>query len=105
MNRSSASSATATSTCASPPRPSWRAGGAAPPPSAEPSLARLFELVDELVGLAADRLVEHDDGVIVRRVGEQLALADKGEARGRHLLFHDRRIDAVERVGIAQPRS
>src|SRR5437899_8556120 len=68
-------------------------------------LLGLAELVDELVGVAADRLVEDDLLVVVGGVAQHVALAFEDKARIGHLLLDDRRVDAVQGVGVAQARS
>src|SRR4051812_10881665 len=68
-------------------------------------LLGLAELVDELVGVAADRLVEHHLLVVVGRIAQHIALALVDEARRSHLLADDRRVDAVQGVGVAHARA
>src|SRR5665213_2698532 len=63
-------------------------------------LGRLTELVDELVGVAADGFIEHQSGARVGRVAQKIALAREHKAGGGHFLLHLRRVDAVSGVGV-----
>src|SRR5947207_2417157 len=68
-------------------------------------LLGLAELVDELVGVAPDGLVEAQLLVVVGWVTQHVALALVDEAGVCHLLLHGGWIDAVQGVGVAQPRA
>src|SRR5437660_300520 len=68
-------------------------------------LLGLAGLVDELVGVAADRLVEDDLLVVVGGVAQHVALAFEDKARIGHLLLDDRRVDAVQGVAVARARN
>src|SRR5690606_30587335 len=57
---------------------------------------RLAEAIDELVGLAPDRLVEDVQAVVVGGVGDGRALAVKDEAGGLDLLAKLGALDAVQ---------
>src|SRR3954469_10782971 len=72
-------------------------------PTRGPVSARFAELVDELIGMAADRGIEHLQAVIVSRVAQRLALADELESGGNHLCLDRCRLDPVERVGGGDP--
>src|SRR5262249_14429159 len=74
--------------------------------AAWPSLPlRLSEAIDDLVGVAADRLVEHHLLVVVGRIAQHLALALEDEAGVGHLLLDDGRVDPVQGVGVAHARA
>ena len=64
---------------------------------------RLAELVRELVGVTADGVVEDLQHVRVLRIAQHVALADVFESGRLDLLPDDRRIDAMQRLGVAQP--
>src|ERR1700733_3413546 len=61
--------------------------------------SRFAELQDELVGVSANRLVEHLGRAGVRRIGENRALGVELEARGFDLSAHGRRLDAMQGLG------
>src|SRR6476619_6180173 len=63
-------------------------------------LLRLAELVRELVGVSADGVVEHDLLVVVLGNAQHVALAHVFEPGRLDLFLHERRIDAVQRVGF-----
>src|SRR6202451_2518093 len=60
---------------------------------------RLAELQDELVGVSANRLVEHFGRAGVRRIGENRTLGVELEARGFDLSAHGRGLDAMQGLG------
>jgi len=65
-------------------------------PGRQPSsLLRFAELQDELVGVSANRLVEHFGRAGVRRIGENRTLGVELEARGFDLSAHGRGLDAM----------
>jgi hypothetical protein len=59
------------------------------------SLLGFAELQDELVGVPANRLVEHIGRAGVRRIGENRTLGIELEARGFDLSAHGRGLDAM----------
>src|SRR5580658_1716127 len=63
------------------------------------SLLRFAELQDELVGVPANRLVEHFGRAGVRRIGENRTLGVELEARGFDLSAHGRGLDAMQGLG------
>src|SRR5438874_7898985 len=69
-------------------------------PGRQPSsLLRFAELQDELVGVSANRLVEHFGRAGVRRIGENRTLGVELEARGFGLSAHGRGLDAMQGLG------
>src|ERR1700683_4362415 len=69
-------------------------------PGSQPSsLLRLAELQDELVGVSANRLVEHFSRAGVRRIGENRTLRVELEARGFDLSAHGRGLDTMQGLG------
>src|ERR1700691_4580182 len=67
--------------------------------SLQSSLLRFAELQDELVGVSANRLVEHLGRAGVRRIGENRALGVELETRGFDLSAHGRGLDAMQGLG------
>src|SRR5581483_8482811 len=67
--------------------------------------AGLPEPVNELIRVAADRLVEHLGGMRVVRIAQRVARAVELEARGFHFLLHQHGIYAMQRVGIRRART
>ena len=65
------------------------------PGEAATSLLRFAELQDELVGVTANRLVEHFGRAGVRRIGENRTLGVELESRGFDLSAHGRGLDAM----------
>src|SRR3984885_10368576 len=72
---------------------------AVPAANAQSSLPRSAELQDELVGVSANRLVEHFGRAGVRRIGENRTLGVELEARGFDLSAHGRGLDAMQGLG------
>src|SRR5580658_1053103 len=69
-------------------------------PGRQPSsLLGFAELQDELVGVSANRLVEHFGRAGVRRIGEHRTLGVELEARGFDLSAHGRGFDAMQGLG------
>src|SRR6185312_71839 len=63
------------------------------------SLLGFAELQDELVGVSANRLIEHFGRAGVRRIGEVRTLGVELEARGFDLPAHGRGFDAMQGLG------
>src|ERR1700733_11280804 len=61
--------------------------------------SRFAELQDELVGVSANRLVEHLGRAGVRRIGENRTLGVELEPRGFDLSAHGRGLDAMQSLG------
>jgi hypothetical protein len=61
--------------------------------------SRFAELQDDLVGVPANRLVEHFCRAGVRRIGENRTLGVELEARGFDLSAHGRGLDAMQGLG------
>src|SRR5271163_4554624 len=62
-------------------------------------LLRFSKFEDELIRLAANRLVEHLGRAGVRRIGENRTLGVELEARGFDLSAHGRGLDAMQGLG------
>src|SRR5271165_6457282 len=71
----------------------------ASPGRRQSSSHRLAELQDELVGVSANRLVEHLGRAWVRRIGENRTLGVELEPRGFDLSAHGRGLDAMQGLG------
>ena len=63
------------------------------------SLRRFAEFQDELVGVSANRRVEHSGRAGVRRIGENRALGVEFESRSFNLPAHGGRLDAMQGLG------
>src|ERR1700733_8985605 len=61
--------------------------------------SRFAELQDELIGVSANRLVEHFGRAGVRRIGENRTLGVELESRGFDLSAHGRGLDAMQGLG------
>src|SRR6185312_14362804 len=85
-------------------RPSMPAPIAPTPRKAicDTGLLRFPELQKELVGVPADRRVEHGQGVVVGRVAQDVAFARQLEAGALHLPLDHRLVDPVQLVGRLQ---
>src|ERR1700722_5785397 len=62
-------------------------------------LPGFLELQQELVGVAADGRVEHQQGAVVGRIAQDVAFADQLEAGALDLLLDPRLVDPVQLVG------
>src|SRR5271165_1588944 len=71
----------------------------ASPGRRQSSSHRLAELQDELVGVSANRLVEHLGRAWVRRIGENRTLGVELEPRGFDLAAHGRGLDTMQGLG------
>src|SRR3984957_17549852 len=68
-------------------------------------LSALYEPISEAIGLALDRGIEHLDGVRIILVREHGAFRIQYEAGRLHLLANIRRLDPMQRLGVARARS
>src|ERR1700683_4601428 len=69
-------------------------------PGSQPSsLLRLAELQDELIGVSANRLVEHFGRAWVRRIGENRTLGVELEPNRFDLSAHGRGLDTMQSLG------
>src|SRR5262245_13969814 len=62
-------------------------------------LLRLLEPEQKLIGVIADRWVEHGLGVVIALVREDRALCIQLETRGEHIVLHSCWIDSMKRFG------
>src|SRR5215469_8832792 len=62
-------------------------------------LLRFAELQDELVGVPANRCIEHSGRTGVRRVGQDRTLGVEPESRSFNLSAHGRGLDAMQGLG------
>src|SRR3984957_12152818 len=68
-------------------------------------LSALYEPISEAIGLALDRGIEHLNGVRIILVREHGAFRVQYEAGRLHLLANIRRLDPMQRLGVARARS
>src|SRR5487761_1022402 len=88
----------ACATCLDPEPPTWCCPG-------DEALPGLAELIDELIRMAADRGIEHELGVRVVVVAQDVALAHELEPGGHDLLLRRFGIDTVQGRSVAEPRA